>query len=160
MKSPLEKSRQIQRCADLIKIGARPVIASHLTGVSNREAIEVYSEIFGERPPRGMLPSSRDWYFITKERTLHATSFMVLFNRLVNQKKTLDRAEMITKSYGVFTQIQPRTEMDVNRAWILTRLVASKEIVMKSCPKCSSHVIATAGTPDGLISCPVCSNIE
>ena len=61
-KSVLDESRQIERAALLIKMGARMQVLESETSLSYERLIRLYKEIAGKSPSKGQLPFSTDWF--------------------------------------------------------------------------------------------------
>lgn len=72
--SLIEYAREVSRAVDLIELGARmQLLESELT-LSRERLIRLYREVKGASPPKGMLPSSADWY-MTWQANIHASLF-------------------------------------------------------------------------------------
>lgn len=161
---PVEYTERLRFCADIIETGARPVIAAHISGVTRKDAINLYVDIHGERPSRGMLPSSSGWFFNTKDRVVQATAFLEIFLKLSedrsnrNDDNNVDRT--IYDAYRIFSSIanddSRREVMEFDRGWTLIMSYRAKEVFLHTC-KCGSKTLALAGTPKSLIDCVGCS---
>ncbi len=61
-KSVLNESKQIERAAMLIQMGARMQVLESETTLSYERLIRLYKEIAGKSPSKGQLPFSTDWF--------------------------------------------------------------------------------------------------
>lgn len=154
---PVQRAEQMQSCADLIRMGARPVIAMHLSGVTDREAIQAYVEINGKRPPRGLLPSSRDWFFMSRERVLNASAFLLIYDRIKRERSELAEGQVIQDAFRMFRELGGTSEFDISRAYLLTRLVRSRQVELHSCGACGTRTLALAETPKSVRACLSCT---
>lgn len=62
VKSVLNDSRQIERAALLIQMGARMQVLESETSLSYERLIRLYKEVAGKSPSKGQLPFSTDWF--------------------------------------------------------------------------------------------------
>jgi len=83
--SLIEEAREVSRAVALIELGARmQVLESELT-LSRDRLIRIYREVKDESPPKGMLPSSADWY-MTWQANIHSSLFYHTYTFLRNER--------------------------------------------------------------------------
>src|SRR5450830_445841 len=80
-KSVLNESRQIERAAMLIRMGARMQVLESETTLSYERLIRLYKEIAGKSPSKGQLPFSTDW-FLTWQENIHSSLFLNIYEYL------------------------------------------------------------------------------
>lgn len=156
----LENMKRLAIAKEIIEMGARPAIASILANIDPGQAIALYSEIHGTRPPRGMLPSSPEWYFQNNQRIVSGSAFMSIYNRIANNADKPGASEFIN-AYRVFSKVSKGDDLglDVGRAWVLMRLVNSGFIKEKTCRRCGSLTIAPNNVIFGRNDCQVCKTL-
>jgi len=81
VKSVLNESRQIERAAMLIQMGARMQVLESETTLSYERLIRLYKEIAGKSPSKGQLPFSTDW-FLTWQENIHSSLFLNIYEYL------------------------------------------------------------------------------
>ena len=74
-KSVLNESKQIERAAMLIQMGARMQVLESETTLSYERLIRLYKEIAGKSPSKGQLPFSTDG-FLTWQDNIHSSLFL------------------------------------------------------------------------------------
>lgn len=160
---PVEYASRLNFCADITKLGARPVISAHISGVSRKDAISIYVDVHGERPSRGMLPSSSSWFFASKDRAIQATSFLEIFLKLSNEKTGKSKDEVdrtIYEAYRVFKSMAGKRNdlIEFDRCWSLVMVYRAKEVTLHECKVCKSKTLIPVGTPSSLVNCLTCSS--
>lgn len=157
----LESMKRLAIAKEVIELGARPAIAAIMADIDPGQAIALYFEIHGVRPPRGMLPSSPEWYFQNNQRIIASSAFMSIYNRIVNNAEKASVSEFIG-AYRLFKKVSngDNLGLDIGRAWVLMRLVKAGLIKEKSCRRCESFTI----TPNNVIfngdDCQVCKTFR
>ncbi|MBP8140861.1 MAG: flagellar transcriptional regulator FlhC, partial [Acidovorax sp.] len=81
VKSVLNESKQIERAAMLIQMGARMQVLESETTLSYERLIRLYKEIAGKSPSKGQLPFSTDW-FLTWQENIHSSLFLNIYEYL------------------------------------------------------------------------------
>lgn len=107
---------------ELTALGVRPPMVVSLADVRLADAIRLYSEIHEQTPPRGMLPSSPEWYFVTRRRRKDAAAFLSIYVESKNCMRDACRARHLIASWKVFSEISKTPLFDINRAWSLITL--------------------------------------
>ena len=93
-KSVLNESKQIERAAMLIQMGARMQVLESETTLSYERLIRLYKEIAGKSPSKGQLPFSTDW-FLTWQENIHSSLFLNIYEYL-SKGVDLDSVELLT----------------------------------------------------------------
>ena len=94
VKSVLNESKQIERAAMLIQMGARMQVLESETTLSYERLIRLYKEIAGKSPSKGQLPFSTDW-FLTWQENIHSSLFLNIYEYL-SKGVDLDAVELLT----------------------------------------------------------------
>jgi len=107
-----------QLCArTLTVLGARPPMVAALSGIKVLDAIRLFTDIHDHAPPRGMLPTSHEWYFVTRRRKRDAAIFLSIYVEASRCASRESKANRLIAAWNVFLEISPRTLFDINRAW-------------------------------------------
>ena len=124
-KSVLNESKQIERAAMLIQMGARMQVLESETTLSYERLIRLYKEIAGKSPSKGQLPFSTDW-FLTWQENIHSSLFLNIYEYL-SKGVDLDSVELLTKAYRLYNEQVATAEIEpllsFTRAWPQGKLV-------------------------------------
>ena len=99
-KSIIEEAEDIQRAAEMVRLGARMQMLEAETKLSRERLLKIYKEVRGMSPPKGMLPFSTDW-FMTWQPNVHASLFMAFFG-FFEANAGLKGLDAILKSYHLY----------------------------------------------------------
>ena len=91
-KSVLNESKQIERAAMLIGMGARMQVLESETTLSYERLIRLYKEVAGKSPSKGQLPFSTDW-FLNWQENIHSSLFLNIYEYL-SKGVDLDSVEL------------------------------------------------------------------
>lgn len=149
---------RLNMARDLIELGARPVIAALMADIDPGYALGLYVDIHGARPPRGMLPSSPDWYFKSQNRVVDSSAFMMIYRRVLGVSGD-NTAQSLVIAYRLFLKMTQDNSLDIGRAWTLTRLVKSGMLKERKCFRCQSLVITPPNVVFNSSDCPVCKSV-
>ncbi len=142
-KSVLNESRQIERAAMLIGMGARMQVLESETTLSYERLIRLYKEIAGKSPSKGQLPFSTDW-FLTWQENIHSSLFMNIYEYL-SKGATLDAVDALTKAYRLYSEQVAAAEIEpllsFTRAWRLVKFMDNQMLAMTKCSQCSGHFV-------------------
>ncbi|GAB2529184.1 MAG: flagellar transcriptional regulator FlhC [Comamonadaceae bacterium] len=142
-KSVLNESRQIERAAMLIEMGARMQVLESETTLSYERLIRLYKEIAGKSPSKGQLPFSTDW-FLTWQENIHSSLFLNIYEYL-SKGVDLDSVELLTKAYRLYNeqivaaQVEPL--LSFTRAWRLVKFVDAGMLTRTKCAQCSGQFV-------------------
>lgn len=142
-KSVLNESRQIERAAMLIEMGARMQVLESETTLSYERLIRLYKEVAGRSPSKGQLPFSTDW-FLTWQENIHSSLFLNIYEYL-SKGVDLDAVELLTKAYRLYNEQVQAAEIDpllsFTRAWRLVKFVDAGMLTRTQCSKCKGQFI-------------------
>lgn len=142
-KSVLNESKQIERAAMLIEMGARMQVLESETTLSYERLIRLYKEISGKSPSKGQLPFSTDW-FLTWQENIHSSLFLNIYEYLAKGAE-LDSIEQLTKAYRLYCEQIQTAELDVllsfTRAWRLVKFVDAQMLTRTQCSMCKGQFV-------------------
>ncbi|WP_413733216.1 flagellar transcriptional regulator FlhC [Sodalis sp. RH20] len=158
-KSIVQEAKDIQIAIALITLGARLQMLECETQISRARLVNLYKELRGNSPPKGMLPFSTDWY-MTWEQNMHSSTFYNIFQVL---KKNGDAGDLVTiiQAYGLYLEQCPLLDnepplLSITRAWILVRFMNSGMLQLTSCNHCHGKFITYAHHPINGFVCSFC----
>ncbi|WP_041657432.1 flagellar transcriptional regulator FlhC [Azoarcus sp. KH32C] len=158
-KSIIEEAEDIQRAAEMVRLGARMQMLEAETKLSRERLLKIYKEIRGMSPPKGMLPFSTDW-FMTWQPNVHASLFMAFFSFFQTQT-ALKGLESILKAYHLYLDhIEAEdTEpvLSLTRAWTLVRFFDADLLQLAPCKTCGGKFVAHAYDPTHEFVCGLCN---
>lgn len=158
-KSIIEEAEDIQRAAEMVRLGARMQMLEAETKLSRERLLKIYKEVRGMSPPKGMLPFSTDW-FMTWQPNVHASLFMAFFS-FFEQKTGLKGLDAILKSYHLYLDhietegVEPI--LSLTRAWTLVRFFDADLLQLTSCTTCGGRYVAHAHDPVRGFVCGLCN---
>jgi len=144
VKSVLHESRQIERAAALIRMGARMQVLESETTLSYERLIRLYKEIAGRSPSKGQLPFSTDW-FLTWQENIHASLFLNIHEYL-SKGASLDPVEVLTRAYRLYAEQVEAAEIEAllsfTRAWRLVKFVEANMLALTACAQCQGKFVS------------------
>ena len=143
-KSLISQAKEIAMAVELIKMGARLQLLETETTLSRERLVNLYKEVRGISPPKGMLPFSTDW-FITWQPNIHASVFINI-HRYMTTHARLSGIDAIMKAYQLYLeQMPPAPEQEpllsLTRAWTLVRFFDSKMLTTTKCAECGGEFV-------------------
>lgn len=158
-KSVVREAQQIHLAIELVKLGARLQLLESETSLSRERLLNLYKELKGVSPPKGMLPFSIDW-FITWQPNIHSSLFVNIHRYLVEHAR-ISGIEAVMKAYKLYLeQTQPGsgTEpvLSLTRAWTLTRFMERKMLSTTPCCKCGGHFVVNSLDLHNDYACGLC----
>ena len=143
-KSVLNESRQIERAAMLIEMGARMQVLESETSLSYERLIRLYKEIAGKSPSKGQLPFSTDW-FLTWQENIHSSLFLNIYEYL-SKGVDADAIEVLTKAYRLYNEQVQALDLEpllsFTRAWRLVKFVDAQMLTRTQCSKCTGIFVS------------------
>ena len=142
-KSVLNESKQIERAAMLIGMGARMQVLESETSLSYERLIRLYKEVAGKSPSKGQLPFSTDW-FLTWQENIHSSLFLNIYEYL-SKGIELDSVDQLTKAYRLYieqiemAQVEPL--LSFTRAWRLVKFVDAGMLNRTKCAQCGGQFV-------------------
>lgn len=143
VKSVLHESRQIERAAMLIGMGARMQVLESETTLSYERLIRLYKEVAGKSPSKGQLPFSTDW-FLTWQENIHSSLFLNIYEYL-SKGVDLDSVDLLTKAYRLYIEqievAQVEALLSFTRAWRLVKFVDAGMLNRTKCSQCGGQFV-------------------
>ena len=157
-KSLVTEMEQVQLAIELIDLGARLQVLESETDLSRGRLIQLYKEVRGASPPKGMLPFSTDW-FMTWRANIHASLFYGFYRQL-RETLSCERMEAFTRAYRLYLEQVSLEDMDpilgLTRAWTLVRFFESGLFEEGACTRCQGGFVVHAHTPLHDFVCGIC----
>lgn len=143
-KSLISQAKEIAMAVELIKMGARLQLLETETTLSRERLVNLYKEVRGISPPKGMLPFSTDW-FITWQPNIHASVFINI-HRYMTTHARISGIEAIMKAYQLYLEQMPPAPdaeplLSLTRAWTLVRFFESKMLTTAKCTECGGEFV-------------------
>ena len=142
-KSVLNESRQSERAAMLIEMGARMQVLESETTLSYERLIRLYKEVVGKSPSKGQLPFSTDW-FLTWQENIHSSLFLNIYEYL-SKGVDLDSVDLLTKAYRLYNEQITIAEVEpllsFTRAWRLVKFVDAGMLTRTACSQCKGQFV-------------------
>ena len=143
VKSVLNESKQIERAARLIEMGARMQVLESETTLSYERLIRLYKEIAGKSPSKGQLPFSTDW-FLTWQENIHSSLFLNIYEYL-SKGVDLDSVDLLTKAYRLYNEQVAAAEIEpllsFTRAWRLVKFIDANMLELTQCSQCKGKFV-------------------
>ena len=143
-KSVLQESRQIERAALLIAMGARMQVLESETTLSYERLIRLYKDVAGQSPSKGQLPFSTDW-FLSWQENIHSSLFLNIYEYL-SKGVDLDSVDLLTKAYRLYTEqiviakVEPL--LSFTRAWRLVKFIDAGMLTRTACAQCKGQFVS------------------
>jgi flagellar transcriptional activator FlhC len=158
-KSVVTESQEIQLAMELIHLGARLQLLESETRLSRERLLNLYKELKGVSPPKGMLPFSTDW-FITWQPNVHSSLFINIY-KFLQEHAHISGIEAVVKAYKLYLeQMGPEAGeepvLSLTRAWTLVRFFDSKMLGTAICKQCSGHFVVHQLDLNGGYVCGLC----
>ncbi|WP_346779013.1 FlhC family transcriptional regulator [Burkholderia sp. Ac-20384] len=129
--------------AALIRLGARLQMLEIECALPREHLVRLYREVRGVAAPKGLLPSSIDWY-MTWLANIHASLFHNIYRFLRNQAGC-PRLEALVKAYTLYAEqgdaARRALPLDLTRAWMLVRFVDAGMLDIARCRDCGAAFI-------------------
>jgi len=158
-KSIVNDAREVERAAQLIRLGARVQLLESELALSRERILRLYKEIRKKSPPKGMLPFSTDW-FMTWQPNIHSSLFLNVYE-FMQKTSALDEIDALIKSYQLYLEHVATAGMDpvltVTRAWRLIRFVDSGMLRLTACRTCSGKFVVHTHELYDQYECGLCN---
>jgi len=149
----------INECLELINLGARPVVASTLCGMSNVDAIRLFRMTNNARAPRGQLPSDPNWIFDRQTQQVEATAFVALYREAARLTPSASQAKLLISTWSVHKSRYASPRLDINRAYVILKLLKCGDIQLSACKSCKAAKLIRPIDND-CHRCPVCRSAK
>lgn len=158
-KSVLNDSRQIERAAMLIQMGARMQVLESETDLSYERLLRLYKEVAGKSPSKGQLPFSTDW-FLSWQENIHSSLFLNIYEYL-SKSMDMDPIDMLTKAYRLYLEQVGAAAIDpllsFTRAWRLVKFVDANMLNMTKCSSCGGKFVSELYENPRTYLCGLCN---
>ncbi|WP_414501114.1 FlhC family transcriptional regulator [Zymobacter sp. IVIA_12111.31 C1] len=156
--SLLHRCHQTQVALQFVELNTPVSIIALETGLSATMLRRMYIEHTGQRPPRGVLPFSADW-FLQWRPNIHASLFANLYVDLMRTRLTAP--ERLTAAYRHYLSElacfdDSETLLSMARAWTLLRFCRSQILQLTPCHRCQARYISAAYQPSNNFTCGIC----
>ncbi len=145
-KSVVTESKQIQLAIELVNLGARLQVLEAETNLSRERLLNLYKEVKGVSPPKGMLPFSTDW-FMSWQPNIHSSLFIDIY-RYLGKNAGLSGIEAIVKAYRLYLEHVEVNNLEsvlsLTRAWSLIRFLDAKMLTTVPCTECGGYFVVHA----------------
>jgi len=158
-KSVVSEAQEIGLAIELIQLGARLQLLETEVSLSRERLLNLYKELKGVSPPKGMLPFSTDW-FLTWQPNIHSSLFINIHQFLVEHAGATG-IEAVMKAYRLYLEQMPPEPgeeplLSLTRAWTLVRFFGSKMLAMAPCGKCSGKFVVNCLDLNAGYVCGLC----
>jgi flagellar transcriptional activator FlhC len=158
-KSVLNDSRQIERAAMLIQMGARMQVLESETDLSYERLLRLYKEVAGKSPSKGQLPFSTDW-FLSWQENIHSSLFLNIYEYL-SKSMDMDPIDLLAKAYRLYLEQVSSAEIDpllsFTRAWRLVKFVDASMLTMTKCSGCGGKFVSELYENARSYQCGLCN---
>jgi len=122
----------------LIRYQLRPPQVNAITGINVRELRDIWKEIHGYPPPKGMQPQSSAPFFLQKD-TQDASAFINVFENVCELKKNDTEKSTITRlieAYDIYCSIMEKETQPFTSFYYLIKDYKYGNLPTKRCKKC------------------------
>lgn len=158
-KSVLNDSRQIERAAMLIQMGARMQVLESETDLSYERLLRLYKEVAGKSPSKGQLPFSTDW-FLSWQENIHSSLFLNIYEYL-SKSMDMDPVDTLTRAYRLYQEQVDAAQIDAllsfTRAWRLVKFVDAGMLNMTACSSCGGKFVSELYENPRTYQCGLCN---
>lgn len=153
-----EDAEQVIKAIRLICRGARINLLELETDLSYERITQLYHEVQGKSPPKGMLPASALWQKEWHNR-VHSTIFYGFYRQVAQRKSNLCEIDRLICAYDLYLDHvpligNPEALLSFMRAWTLIDFVNQGQLAMQLCQKCLLESIAPCSNET--LNCPFC----
>ncbi|CAB3770228.1 MULTISPECIES: FlhC family transcriptional regulator [Burkholderia] len=138
-----DDAQRTMQAVALIRLGARLQMLEIECALPRDRLARLYREVRGVPAPKGMLPSSTDWY-MTWFANLHASLFHGIY-RFLRNEAGCSRVDALIKAYTLYAEHGGAAglalPLDLTRAWMLVRFVDCGVLDLASCAHCGASFI-------------------
>ncbi len=158
-KSVIREAEDIQRAAEMVRLGARMQMLEAETALSRERLLKIYKEVRGMSPPKGMLPFSTDW-FMSWQPNVHSSLFMSFYT-FFQRHSELPALDAILKAYHLYLDhVEAEAGepvLSLTRAWTLVRFYDADLLQSATCTCCGGAFVAHAYDPTHSYVCGLCN---
>jgi len=119
----LPGTRALIEAEHAIKLGARPTIASAISGLCVRTARQMYRATTGNQPPNGRLPNSLSWYFSTNARKVQAEKIATICKGVFADKQISPGNPYLVTYEEYWRHFKANAEFSFDNVFAYVRLI-------------------------------------
>lgn len=147
------QAARIFEAAELIRLGGRAGLVSHVTGLEKTTVNRLYRQLQGVPSPPGQAPFTDAWYLENDLRMLHASVVWYLYQGLVRTGRSDARA--LIDSYQAYKYVVREPLLDLMRAAFVPQLVGMNHWEERECKHCFTSYLAPLDSHGS--TCPGCN---
>lgn len=154
-----DQVRHLGAAIKMFQLGARPPVVRAMVPVKTRVAGQLYLEMTGKNPPRGMLVASTEWFFQVAKRNRQGATFIKIFKAACAEMSGELEAEVLIEAYQRYLEQIGIEEvcLTLDRAWWLLREVKIRNLLVEACcKKCGVDYLVENGTLRVACLCQSC----
>lgn len=157
-KSIVGDAREVERAAELIRLGARLQLLESEINLSRERLLRLYKEIQQKSPPKGMLPFSTDWY-ASWQPNIHASLYANIHEYL-DKSSDLEQIDVIIRAYRLYLEqagacgLEP--VLSLTRAWRLVKFINAGMMCLTPCTQCGGRFVMDSGDLRHNYVCGLC----
>lgn len=142
--------------------GARVPVAAALLPVKREKLMKLFTEVTGETPKTGPLPSDHHWYATTTYpmRIIQSSIMVEIYNRLRSSSKDALEAEIMISAYDLYLDhckaINAESLLTFVRCWHLLQQIRINTLTTVPCVKCKGKYVVTVGKLYSKYECALC----
>lgn len=116
-------TRALIRAEQAIRLGARPMVASAVSGLAMRTVHRMYRAITGNLPPNSPLPGSSPWFLSTAERKVQAAKIATISKRMFAHDRTSHANPYVATYEEYKRQLKGNAEFSFDLVFAYIRLM-------------------------------------
>ncbi|HEY9198131.1 MAG TPA: FlhC family transcriptional regulator [Gammaproteobacteria bacterium] len=147
------QAARIFEAAELIRLGGRAGLVSHVTGLEKTTVNRLYRQLQGVPSPPGQAPFTDAWYLENELRMLHASVVWYLYQGLVRTGRS--DARVLIDVYQAYKYVVPEPLLDLMRAAFVPQLVDMNHWEERKCKHCFTAYLAPLESNGS--TCPGCN---
>lgn len=147
--------------AEMVQLRARTVVIEHLTGIAAAKVRRLVRDM-GGRPIPGPMAYTTTWFEKRSERLVHCAVYL-RSHTVETSAEGESLAAVFLRGFSRYTQTVKmlpeqwqEQQLDVNRAFLATRLSRMGELTRRSCTRCTCRFVEVRG--DIAKTCQICRN--
>jgi len=145
-------ANRIMEAIHLMRLGARAVLASQVTGLEISKANLLYRQLYGVSSPPGQVPFMDSWHLKSDIRMLHTNIVWNLHQKL--SKAQHRKARILIDLYEIYTQLVEKPVLDIARVAFVQRLTAMETWHERRCTSCEMNYATPVESNSSV--CPGC----
>lgn len=145
-------AKRVMEAIHLMRLGARAVLASQVTGLDKTKTNRLYRQLYGVSSPPGQVPFMDSWHRRSDIRMLHTNIVWRLHQKLSRAERS--KARTLIDLYEVYIQLVEKPVLDITRAAFVQHLTSLETWHERQCKSCETNY-ATPVESNSTV-CPGC----